>query len=47
MSSTYTIADLHAALRWMEAEGLVEKSVDPVTGEDVWKIAPGAENFEF
>ena len=45
--SAYTMENLLAALRWMEQEGLVEKSVDPATGEDVWRIAPGAENFEF
>jgi len=47
VSAAYTMEDLVSALNWMESEGLVEKSVDPATGEDVWRIAPGAENFEF
>lgn len=47
MSTAYTIQELRSCLNWMEAEGLVEKAIDPVTGEDVWRIAPGAENFEF
>lgn len=46
MSAAYTIKDLLSALNWMESRA-VEKAIDPVTGEDVWRIAPGAENFEF
>ena len=47
MSAQYTIEQLYSCLNWMEDEGLVERSIDPQTGEDVWRIAPGAENFEF
>lgn len=47
VSTAYTMKDLLSALRWMEQEGLVEKAIDPATGEDVWRIAPGAENFKF
>ena len=44
MNAQYTIEDFWAAIKWLCDEGYCELTYHPETGEEMIRIAPGAEN---
>jgi len=46
VSAQYTLEDFWAAIKWLCDEGFCEMTYDPKTGEEMIRIAPGAEDCE-